>query len=244
MPALPVDAGLELRLQRERHLAFVSTLAHELRQPLSAMSSAARILREGTDPTALAAALDIIDRQARQLDQLVEDLVASAHWARGTTLLRTQRLDLRAEIGFAVSDASSALAARGIDMVTVPGPPEPLWVEGDTARLRQVLSNLLDNAIKYTEPGGQIRIAGWRDGQQIFVRVSDTGRGLLPHELEHIFELFSQVRPGEGRGLGIGLSVVSQIVALHRGRIDVRSAGPSCGSEFTVTLPSATGEPS
>ena len=153
-------------------------------------------------------------------------------------LLRRERLDLRAGIAEVLSDANQAISAREHEIFTSEM-PEALWIDADPARLRQVLSNLLDNAIKFTEPCGRIHLSACRAGQDITVRIRDTGRGLRPHELASIFELFSQVRPGEGRGLGIGLTVAWEIVALHRGRIEVLSDGPSCGTEFIVTLPSA-----
>lgn len=162
----------------------------------------------------------------------------SAEWTRDTTLLRTQRVDLRARIAEVISDAAESISARGHQVLTSAS-PEPLWVDADPAGLGQALSNLLDNAIKFTEPGGQIELTARRVGREIAVRVRDTGRGLRPHELAHILELFSRVRPGDGRGLRIGLTAVWQIVSLHKGRIDVRSDGLTRGSEFTVTLPSA-----
>lgn len=169
----------------------------------------------------------------------VETLIKS-QLAQGATLLRTQRVDLCAQIAEALSDAEEAIAARGHHVVTSDS-TEPLWVNADPARLRQVLSHLLDNAIKFTEPGGRIEISASRVDRNIVFCVSDTGRGLQAHELASIFELFSQVRPEEGGGLGVGLNVVWQIVALHRGRIEVRSNGPSRGSEFRVILPMAAG---
>lgn len=168
----------------------------------------------------------------------VEDLIESAQWAESKTLLRVQRVDVRTRIAEALSDIGKAASARD-QQIVASDMPEPLWVDGDAARLRQVLSSLLDNAIKFSGPGGLIHLSAWRDAQHVLVRVSDTGRGLGPDEVAHIFELFSQVRPGKSRGLGTGLTAAWQIVALHSGRIDVRSDGPSCGSEFTVTLPSA-----
>ena len=234
----PVSDLTEVRLQRQRHQAFILTLAHELRQPLSAMFSAIEILQDARHATALAKAVELIDRQARQMDRLVEELIESAQWTRGTTLLRTQRIDLRVPIAEAVSDAGEPVSARKHQIVAS-DMPEPLWVDADAARLRQVLSNLLDNAIKFTDPGGRIHLSACRAGQEIILRVRDTGCGLRADELAHVFELFSQVRPGDGQGLGIGLNVAWEIVALHRGRIEVRSDGPSCGCEFTVTLPLA-----
>lgn len=153
------------------------------------------------------------------------------------TLLRVQRVDVRTRIAEALSDVNKAACARAQQIVAT-DMPEPLWVDGDAARLRQALAHLFENAVKFTEPGGRIDLSAWRDGQHVFVRVSDTGRGLHPGEVANIFQLFSQARPGETHGPGIGLNVAWEIVALHRGRIDVRSGGPSRGSEFTVTLPS------
>ena len=235
----PVADGVaELILERRRHHAFILTLAHELRQPLSALFSAIEILHDARRSPTLANAVEVIDRQAHRMNRLVEDLIESARWVQGKTLLRTQRVDLRGRIAEAVADAAEMISARSHQIVTSES-PEPLWVDADPARLGQVLSNLLDNAIKFTEPGGRIELTACRAGQEIVVRITDSGRGLRTDELAHIFNLFSQVRPREGGGLGIGLSVVWQMVALHRGRIEVRSDGPSRGTEFTITLPSA-----
>lgn len=178
----------------------------------------------------------LLRRAVRPLLDLAR--IQPAVWARGTISLRTERIDLRARIAEVLSDAGEAISAREHQIVT-PEMPEPLWIDADPVRLRQVLSNLLDNAIKFTEPGGRIDLSACRAGQDVIVRVRDSGRGLRPDELAHIFKLFSQVRPGERRRLGIGLTVAWEIVALHRGRIEVLSDGPSCGTEFIVTLPSA-----
>ena len=149
---------------------------------------------------------------------------------------RCRNVDVRQLIAETASDVMAAVSARG-QALEVSSAAEPLWVDADPVRLRQVLSNLLDNAIKFTEPGGRIRLAASRAGREAVVVVSDTGRGFEPQELTHIFDLFSQVRPDEGRGLGIGLSIAHEIVTLHKGRIEARSDGPSRGSEFVVTLP-------
>ncbi len=229
-------AGALLTLQRQRHEAFVSTLAHELRQPLSALLNAIEILRVGQAPVGSGRAVEIIQRQARHMNRLVEDVLEAARWARGTTVLQRQLVDMRQLIAETVSDVTAAVSARG-HALEVSSAAEPLWVDADPVRLRQVLSNLLDNAIKFTEPGGRIGLAASRAGRDAVVVVSDTGRGFEPRELTHIFDLFSQVRPGEGRGLGIGLSIAHEIVTLHNGRIEARSDGPSRGSEFVITLP-------
>lgn len=234
------DAAPKLLLQRQRHQAFISTLAHELRQPISTIGTAVGILRGGAGSPELAKAVDVIERQTRQMNRLVEDLIESAQWARGAVLLRQQHMDLRVTIAETVSDASEAIAARGHHVIATHS-PAPLWVHADPDRIRQVLTNLLGNAIKFTEPGGNIELASCRAGEHVVVTLKDTGRGFRPHELRHVFDLFSQVKTRDGLGgLGIGLNVVWQIVTLHRGRVEVRSDGPSRGSEFIVTLPAAT----
>jgi signal transduction histidine kinase len=225
-----------LTLQRQRHEAFVSTLAHELRQPLSALLNAVEILRVGQATAGGNRAVEIIHRQARHMSRLVEDVLEATRSARGTTVLQRELVDVRQLLAEAVSDVTPAVSARG-HALEVSSAAEPLWVDADPVRLRQVLSNLLDNAIKFTEPGGRIGVAASRAGGDAVVVVSDTGRGFEARDLTHMFDLFSQVQPGEGRGLGIGLSIAHEIVTLHKGRLEARSDGLSRGSEFVVTLP-------
>lgn len=238
--ALLNAAGAVLTLERQRHEACVSTLAHELRQPLAAILTAIEILRVDQASAGSGRAVEIIQRQARHMSRLVEDVLEAARSARGATVLQRQLVDVRQLIAETASDVTAAVSARG-HALEVSSAGEPLWVDADPVRLRQVLSNLLDNAIKFTEPGGRIGLAVSRTGRDAVVVVSDTGRGFEPRDLAHIFDLFSQVRPGEGRGLGIGLSVAHEIVTLHKGRIEARSDGLSRGSEFVVTLPTIDG---
>jgi len=231
-------AERQLLHERRRHEAFVSTLAHELRQPLSALTQAVAIMGLVSGSPAASRAAEIIQRQTRQMTRLVEDLIDAARWAKGKLALRLQRVDVRQAVTDAALDATAAVAARGHDLV-VSIASTPLWVDADPERLRQVLSNLLDNAVKYTDPRGRIHLTAARAKTTVTVRVSDTGRGLEPQALAHVFDLFSQVRPDESAGLGLGLSVALQIVTLHRGRIEARSEGHGRGSEFIVTLPMA-----
>jgi signal transduction histidine kinase len=230
------DPSIELAQLRKE--TFVSTLAHELRQPLSAMLAAVDVVRRAPDPDTLRQVTDVMLRQLGQMSRVVEDLVDAARWARGKVNLRRRRVDLRDVMHDAAEDAIAAVAASSLTLVVV-NPSEPLWANADPQRLLQVLSNLLRNAVKYTEPGGRISLAAEGIGSTIYVRVNDTGRGIEPDALAHIFDLFSQVRPGEAFGLGIGLSVAREIVALHGGQIDARSEGPGHGSEFIVMLPRA-----
>lgn len=240
--ALPVSLGRgeqqALDLQRWRQEVFVSTLAHELRQPLSVLSSAVEVVRLAPASEAASRATAAIQRQIGQMSRLVEDLMDTMRWACGKVTLRKQRIDVRAVLRDAALDVTAAVAARRQELVVATA-SEPLWVDADPQRLHQVLSNLLANAMKNTEAGGRISLVAARRGAAVTLCVRDTGRGIERQALTHIFDLFSQVRPADGAGLGIGLSVVREIVALHQGRVEARSEGPGQGSEFIVTLPLA-----
>jgi signal transduction histidine kinase len=227
-----------LGLERRRKETFVSTLAHELRQPLSALLAAVEVVRLGPDAAVVNRATEIMKRQIGQMNRLVEDLIDATRWSRGKVSIRKQRIDVRETIKDAVQDIATIIAERGHQLVVATA-SAPLWADADPQRLQQVLSNLLRNAVKYTDPGGRISLAAERGAATVTLRVSDTGQGIAPEALPHIFDLFEQVRPFETAGLGIGLSVVREIVALHEGRIEVRSEGPGHGSEFIIMLPLA-----
>jgi signal transduction histidine kinase len=173
---------------------------------------------------------------------VIGDLLDAARWAGGRLTLRTQRLDLRDVMRDAALDVAAAVAEREQEFEADIG-SEPLWTVGDPERLGQVLSNLLRNAVKFTDPRGRISLAAERHAATIAVRVSDTGRGIEQKNLTRIFDLFTRVRPSEAAGLGIGLSVTREIVELHQGRIEARSAGLGHGSAFIVTLPVAPPRP-
>ena len=222
-----------LAMERRRREAFVSTLAHELRQPLSALLTAVEVVRLAPER-----AVEIMKRQIGQMNRLVEDLIDSTRWARGKVTIKRQRLDVREMASDAAMDIGSAIAERGHEFVVATA-SEPLWVDADPQRLQQVLTNLLLNASRYTDPGGRITLTAARSAATVTLRVSDTGCGIEPEALVHIFDLFSQVQPLQAAGLGIGLSVVREIVTLHGGRIEARSQGQGFGSEFIVTLPLA-----
>jgi signal transduction histidine kinase len=181
-------------------------------------------------------------RQIGQMNRVVEDLLDAARWARGKVALHTERVDVRDVIREASADVAAAVAGRGHELlVTIAS--EPLWANVDPQRLHQVLSNLLRNAVKYTDPGGRISLSAERDGAAVILRVRDSGHGIEPDALPHIFDLFARLRPSED-GLGIGLSIVREIVERHDGRIEARSDGAGHGSEFIVTLPFAFTAPS
>ncbi len=220
------------------HDLFVATLAHELRQPLSTMLAAVEVVRHAPGTDAARRAADVMQRQIGQMSRLVDDLVDAARWARGKVALRRCRVDLSTVVAEVAADIETAAVERG-QMLVLPDEQAPVWVNGDRRRLSQVVSNLLGNALKYTPPGGRIAIEVERTGRTATIRISDNGRGIEPNALPHVFELFSQIAPHEGTGLGIGLSIVREIVRLHGGRIEARSQGSGQGSQFIVSLPLA-----
>jgi PAS domain S-box-containing protein len=218
---------------------FVATLAHELRQPLSAMLAAIEVLRLGTTKTGADRAIEVMRRQIGQMNRLIDDVVNATRWARGKVTLVLTRLDLRDVLNESAADVAGALADHGHELIAA-AEPSPLWVNGDRQRLYQVFSNLLRNAVKFTPPGGRICLSATRTASTVEVRVRDTGCGLDPQSLVRIFDLFTQISSSESTGLGIGLSVVREIAMLHGGTIEARSEGIGKGSEFLLTLPLAT----
>jgi signal transduction histidine kinase len=227
-----------LAIERRRRETFVSTLAHELRQPLSTMVTALDVVRAASGTAAATQAITILERQIDQMLRAVDDLLDATRWAQGKVRLRKQRLDLRDVVREAAIDVAATLNDRR-QTLSVSTPDEPLLVNADPQRLHQVLSNLLRNAGKYTDPHGQIWLIASGGTAAVTLRVLDTGRGIAADALTSIFDLYSQVRPTHGTGVGIGLSVVRDIVRLHDGQIEARSPGLGQGSEFIVTLPTA-----
>lgn len=217
---------------------FVATLAHELRQPLSTMAAAVEVVLVAPGTMGARRAAEVMRRQLGQMSRLVEDLVDAARLARGKVALRTSRLDLHDVIADAAADADVAVAEHG-QVLVAPDARAPIWVDGDRQRLLQVVSNLVRNAVKYTPSGGRITITVERRASTVALTVEDTGRGIETDALPHVFDLFSQLHPQEGTGLGIGLSIVREIVLLHGGSIEARSEGAGTGSQFVVRLPLA-----
>jgi signal transduction histidine kinase len=237
-----VDTGGSLP-DNQRKDTFVATLAHELRQPLSAMSAALEVVRGAPDSESARRATDAMGRQIQEMSRLVEDLVDAKRLASGKVSLQKCLLDLQGVIEDAVSDVTIAAAEGGLELVVAES-PDPAWIEADRQRLLQVFLNLLRNALAYTPPGGRITVTVERADSMVRVRIADTGRGIEPHDLTHVFDLFSQLRPQESTGLGIGLSIVREVVLLHGGSIEARSDGAWKGSEFILTLPLAKIPPS
>jgi signal transduction histidine kinase len=221
---------------------FIATLAHELRNPLAPIVSAAHVLAAGGTSRQLSVrACDVIRRQVRILTSLVDDLLDISRIVQGTLELSVKPVDLRNVLATATEMARPLLDQCG-HTLKIRLRDVPLVVEGDPLRLTQVIANLLNNAAKYTNPGGIITVIAAPVGKDAAVRIRDTGVGIRPEQLSRIFELFAQAEPGSQRalaGLGIGLALARQLAQRHGGSLTAHSEGPDCGSEFTLTLPLA-----
>jgi len=235
-----------LRDADRRKDEFLATLAHELRNPLAPLRNGLQVMKLATgDAGAVERARGMMERQLSQMVRLIDDLLDVSRITRGKLALRRERVDLAAVVQSAV-EASRPLVEASAHRLTVALPPEPVWLDADPARLAQVLSNLLTNAAKYTDRGGDIRLTAGRYGGEAVVRVTDTGVGIAAEHLPRLFEMFSQVAPALDRsqgGLGIGLSLVKGLVEMHGGTVEARSEGPGKGSEFVLRLPAADGPP-
>jgi signal transduction histidine kinase len=217
---------------------FLAMLGHELRNPLAAIISAVSVLdRIGQQDEVAVRARGAIRHQITHLGRLVDDLLDIAHVTSGDIVLESEPLNLATSVQRSVSNLASTgrLERHVIDVRA-----EPVWANADPTRLNQIVANLLTNAIKYTSPGGTIRIRVGGEGEQAVVGVADTGIGIPSSLLPHMFDLPVQ---GERRldraqaGLGVGLTLVRRLVELHGGRVEVFSEGPGRGSEFVVRLP-------
>jgi signal transduction histidine kinase len=186
-------------------------------------------------------AREVIVRQSGIMSRLVDDLLDAARIRRGSIALKDERVDMTALASRTAADMRPLIESRG-QQLEVALPDGPVWLQADPTRLGQVLTNLLGNAAKYTDPGGRIDLIVAHDRQagEVIVRVRDTGIGLAPEALTQIFELFAQAEPTRDRargGLGIGLALVKNLVELHGGTVSADSPGPGRGSEFVVRLP-------
>jgi PAS domain S-box-containing protein len=222
-------------VQKDR---FLATLAHELRNPLAPIRYATRLLKPGVPADMVADAGAMIDRQLAHMARLLDDLLDVSRITRGTLEIRQDTLDLRATLQQAV-DTARPLAEAAEHRLELEAPDTPLLVRGDETRLIQVMGNLINNALKYTSPGGQIRVSARISDGSAVISVRDNGSGIAPELLPQVFELFFQgEREARAQtGLGIGLALARQIVELHGGSIEAHSDGPGHGSEFRLRLP-------
>jgi signal transduction histidine kinase/CheY-like chemotaxis protein len=231
----------ELQDAARRKDEFLAVLAHELRNPLAPLRNALEILRLADGEGAFGKDHELtamMQRQVCYLVRLVDDLLEVSRITRGKLQLRKERVQLSQIVESALETCRPLIEAAGHTLV-VTCPSEPIWLEADPIRLAQVLANLLNNAAKYTNPGGRIELTAERQGKEVVVRVRDQGIGIPQEMLPRIFDLFTQVDRFSGRaqgGLGIGLTVVRSLVQLHGGTVSAHSDGPGQGSEFTVRL--------
>jgi signal transduction histidine kinase/ActR/RegA family two-component response regulator len=230
----------ELRAANRQKDQFLAMLAHELRNPLAPITTAAQLLRQGRlDARATRHASEIIARQAEHMTELVNDLLDVSRVTRGLVTLDKEELDINAVVSSAVEQVRPLVEARRHVLALAPS-TEPVHVLGDRTRLVQVVSNILNNAAKYTAPGGSISLRVAAQGGEVVVSVRDKGVGIEPDVLPYIFELFTQAERTPDRsqgGLGIGLALVKSLVALHGGSVEAKSEGLGQGSEFIVRLP-------
>jgi signal transduction histidine kinase/ActR/RegA family two-component response regulator len=230
----------ELRAANRQKDQFLAMLAHELRNPLAPIMTAAQLLKLGRqDPKSVANASEIIVRQAAHMTDLVNDLLDVSRVTRGLVTLEKEELDLNVIVAAAVEQVRPLIDARR-HALTLQLSGQPAHVIGDRTRLVQVISNILNNAAKYTAPGGRIVLAVTVDETRVHVTVRDNGVGIAPEVLPYIFDLFTQAERTPDRsqgGLGIGLALVKSLIALHGGTVNAKSDGLGQGSEFSVCVP-------
>ena len=233
---------------------FLSTLSHELRTPLNAIYGWAQVLQTGaTNPNDLAEGLDTIERNARAQKQIVDDLLDMSAIISGKVRMDVQRIDLAPVVEATIASMRPAADAKGIRLQAVLD-PQARPVSGDPSRLQQIFWNLISNAIKFTPKGGRVQVLLERVNSHLEVSIIDSGEGITPEFLPHVFDRFRQADASISRrhgGLGLGLAIVKQLVELHGGSVRAKSGGPDQGATFMVALPltavhlgdSAPGEP-
>lgn len=225
-----------LRLKDE----FVSVVSHELRTPTNTIAGWARMLADhNLSPDRSAKAVATISRNAESLRQLIDDLMDTSLLVSGRMRLSTDPVDLATVVRDAVETLRLSADNKGVVLLTEAPSGVPLTVIGDSGRLTQVVCNLLANAIKFTPPGGQVAVAVRSIATGVKLTVSDSGAGIEPDFLPHVFERFRQGTSGAGakKGVGLGLAIVQHLVELHGGTITAESAGPGKGARFTVEFP-------
>jgi signal transduction histidine kinase/ActR/RegA family two-component response regulator len=233
------DRTAKLTEEDQRKDEFLATLAHELRNPLAPTRFALATLKVDTPPAIAARARDVIERQVGQLVRLVDDLLDVSRITANKIQLRREPLDV-ARLMVAAVESITPLATAADQRLDVQLPSSPLYVDGDGARLVQIFANVLNNATKFTPRGGHIWFTADEQANQAVIAIRDTGVGIAPDALPHVFEMFHQAEPVLERsagGLGIGLTLARRLVDMHDGRIEVRSAGTDHGTEVEIRLP-------
>ena len=235
------QAEEELQDANRRKDEFLAMLSHELRNPLAPIRNAVELMRRvGSTEQRLIMARDVIDRQVTQLARLVDELLDVSRISQGKIVLKKEQVELSKIVGHSVETVRPMIDQRD-QRLSVEVSARPVWLQGDFARLSQVVANLLNNASKYTPEGGRIRLSALAGEGFATIVVEDNGSGIEPELLPRVFELFVQGERGLDRsqgGLGIGLTLVKRLVELHQGRVDAHSDGAGRGARFRITLPS------
>jgi len=227
-----------LQLADRRKNAFLGMVGHELRNPIAALGAGVHLIGRSRSDEVFEQVRGQMERQVTHMTRLIEDLLDVARIDQGKIVLRTERMQLADAVALAVEITRPQIEARE-HRLTVDVPEGPIWLDADHARIAQILSNLLANAARYTEPGGAIALTVHRTGAEVAIEVADTGVGIPPDMQSQVFDLFAQVERGHGptEGLGIGLALVRQLVALHGGGICLKESTVGQGSTFLVRLP-------
>ena len=235
-----LELAAEALRRADRHKdSFLAVLAHELRNPVAALSGGFHLLNKDISPERAADIRNRMDRMLTHLSHLVDDLLDASRVSQGKIALKTERVELGEVLRSAIDASQHNLDAGGHRFI-IDLPSEPVWLWADHTRLAQIVSNLLNNAAKYTPAGGTVSLSARALDDAVTISVSDTGVGIPVDMQSKIFEIFAQVEAHLAKaqgGLGIGLALVRQLVTLHGGTIEVESAGPNLGSVFTVRLP-------
>lgn len=234
------EQAAALKEADRRKNEFLALLAHELRNPLAPIRNAVQVLSLQNPPDpAVQWPREVIERQVQQLNRMVDDLLDVARITQSKFKLHREPVEVGTIITQAVETSQPLIDARKHRLTVIP-PSEPVWLEGDEIRLAQVVANLLNNAAKYTEEGGQIWLTAERNENEIVIRVRDTGIGIPAELLPRVFDPFTQEERSPNRangGLGIGLALVRSLTELHGGRVEAASAGRGQGSEFVLRFP-------
>lgn len=232
----------DLRHERERKDEFLATLAHELRNPLAPIRNAMRIIAGHADADAKASATQVVERQLKHMVRLIDDLMDVSRITRGRLELHRERVDVQTAVNIAAETTRPLLDMKqhALRIQAAHG----VFVQADATRLAQVFANLLNNSARYSPPGSEISVTIASEGRDAVVSVSDNGVGIPPSMLPRIFDMFVQLEQGGPReGLGVGLTLVKQLVELHGGRVEASSPGTGRGSTFKVCLPLADSPP-
>jgi signal transduction histidine kinase len=232
-----------LRIVDRRKDEFLATLAHELRNPLAPLRHGLDILRRRPDSDDAVTIRDMMDRQLIHLVRLIDDLLDVSRVTQGKIVLLREKIQVADVVRAAVESSQPLIESSGHSL-TVDMPSDPIWLDADLTRLAQVIGNLLNNAAKYTQERGQIRVAVRADDNDAVIIVSDNGIGIAPDMQAEVFELFAQVDSRSDRargGLGIGLALVKQLVTMHGGTVKAESGGVGRGSVFSVRVPRVDG---